>query len=797
MHCIYLKARTWLQLLLMLSVFGALHSASAQNGVISGLLYNEINRNPLPFGTILLQGTPYGTYTDSAGRFEIRNLPPGLYNLEARYNGFEPVVLYEIQLSNSKPQVLEIGMKEKNVAIDSVNIVASPFKQPEESPLSLRTIGTNEIKRYPGGNRDISRVIQALPGVASTISFRNDILIRGGAPNENRFYLDGIETPNINHFATQGASGGPVGMINVDFIGEVDVYSGAFPANRGNALSSVFEFRQRPARNDRLGFTATVGASDLALTLEGPAGQNGDFLFSARRSYLQLLFKALKLPFLPTYNDFQYKQTIRPGQRHEIKVVGLGAIDEFALNTDANETAYQRYLLNNLPVNTQWNYTIGTSYKYFGDEGFWTLVLSRNMINFNTEKFEDNDPANTQLLDYRSQESENKLRLEYTGRKKGFKWNAGINFEWVRYTTDTYNQTRFGLIDFETRLNFAKYGAFVQVSRQLLQDRLSLSLGTRMDGNSFSAAMRNPLEQFSPRFSASFRLTPAFSLNANAGIFYQLPPYTILGYRDSRTQALVNTSTTYIRNKQLVAGMAYQLPTNTRLSVEAYYKRYDRYPFLLRDSVSLANLGGDFGVIGNEPAVSVSEGRTYGLEVLVQQRLYQGFYGILAYTLGWSEFTDKEGRFVPSSWDSRHIISITGGKKFGGNWEVGARWRFQSGTPYTPADVATSSLISVWDLRGQAVPDYEQLNSRRIRGFHQLDVRVDKKWFFERWSLNLFLDVQNVYGYRIPGPPVLSVQENEQGQPLVSADDPARYATTFLENDIGIVQPTLGVVITF
>jgi len=772
--------------------------ALAQQGVIRGRIYNELTNEGLPFGTILLQETPYGTFTDSLGQFEIRGLKPGLYNLEARFTGFKVEVVYEVQVTNSKPYILEVGLKEEENTTDSVVIVASPFKLIEEAPLSLRTIGTSEIKRNPGGNRDISRVIQSLPGVASTPSFRNDILIRGGAPNENRFYIDGIETPNINHFATQGASGGPVGLINVDFIGEVDFYSGAFPANRGNALSSVFEFTQRPARDDRLGFTATLGASDLALTLEGPSGENSSFLFSARRSYLQLLFRVLALPFLPNYNDYQYKHKFKFGKRHELNIVSLGALDEFALNLEADSTPYQKYILGNLPVQTQWNYTIGANYKYFGDKGFWQVVASRNMINFDLQKNANNDETQTLLLDYTSQEIENKLRIERTARAAGFKWNYGINYEYAKFRIDQFNQNPLvGTIDFESELLLHKYGAFAQVSKYLFDERLILSAGTRFDGNSFSEAMQNPLQQFSPRLSASFGITPQLAANFNAGIYYQLPPYTVLGYRDTQSGALANTDITYIRNNHIVGGLAYTTENNSRISIEGYYKTYDNYPFLLRDSISLANLGGDFGVIGNEPAESTSQGRTYGLEVLLQQRLYRGFYGIVAYTLGWSEFQDKNGVYVPSSWDSRHIIALTMGKKLGRDWEIGAKWRFTTGSPYTPANVQLSSLRNVWDITGREIPNFSQLNTERIEAFHQLDIRVDKKWFFEKWSLNLFLDIQNVYFNIIPGPPILDVVKDENDRPLVDPNDPSRYQTRFLENDLGIFQPTVGIVVTY
>ncbi len=535
----------------------------------------------------------------------------------------------------------------------------------------------------------------------------------------------------------------------------------------------------------------------MALTLEGPTGDNSSFLLSARRSYLQLLFQVLGLPFLPTYNDFQYKHKFNFGERHQLTLVGLAAIDEFELNTDVDSTEAQIYQLNNIPVNSQWNYTVGASYKYFGDKGFWNVVLSRNMINFDAIKYLNNDESSTLLLDYNSQESENKLRIERTARAGKLKWNYGANYEFARYTNSTFNRTRFGVIDFESAFNMSKYGAFAQVSQKLLEDRLILSLGARIDGNDFSSSMSNPLEQFSPRFSVSYAIAPNLKINANTGIYYQLPPYTVLGYRDSDTGELANTDITYIRNNQVVAGISWTTVRNTKIAIEGYFKGYQNYPFLTRDSISLANLGGDFGTIGNEPAESTSDGRAYGMELLVQQRLYKGFYGILAYTLGWSEFKDNNGEFVPSSWDNRHIVSVTAGKKFGKDWELGARWRFTSGIPFTPADVETSSLIRVWDVRQREVPDYDRLNQGRLANYTQLDVRLDKKWFFKKWSLNLFLDIQNIYNSAIDGQPILDTVKDENDQPIVDPTDPSRYQTFFIDDELGILQPTIGIVVTY
>ena len=783
-------------LYLILFLFGV--KMQAQTGIIQGRVFNEANNQALQFATVFLQNTEFGAYTDSLGNFEITGMTPALYNLEAGAVGFENKIIFEIQVTNNKPYSLEIALKEDTKGTDSVVIVASPFKKSEEAPLSLRTIGTSEIQRNPGGNRDISKVIQSLPGVGSTVSFRNDILIRGGAPNENRFYLDDIEVPNINHFATQGGSGGPVGMMNVDFINEVDFYSGAFPANRGNALSSVFQFRMREARKDRLGFTATVGASDLALTMEGPTSKKSSFMLSVRRSYLQNLFKILGLPFLPTYHDWQYKHKFKINEKNEFNIISLGSYDLFKLNLDQDSTDYQKYILGYLPVQTQWSYTLGTSYKHYGEKGLWTVVLSRNMINFDSYKYKNNDKAQEKLLDYNSQESDNKFRVEHGGRYGNWKINFGAGSEYSRYFNRTYNKLPFVTIDFNSTLHLLKYGAFAQISRSFFQNRLSLSAGTRIDGTGYNSKMANPFRQFSPRFSASYSITDKITANFNTGIFYQLPTYTVMGYRNTDTKALENQDRLdYVRNKHLVAGFAYLSATNSKISVEGFYKSYDKYPFMLRDSVALANLGSDFGVVGNGAASSIGKGRSYGVEFLAQQRLYKGFYGIIAYTLVWSEFTDRNGKYVPSSWDGRHIVALTAGKKFKRNWELGAKWRFTAGNPYTPVDSLTSSSIPVWNAFQQALPDYNQLNTKRLSPYHQLDVRLDKKWFFKKWSLNTYIDIQNIYIKKIDGAPILNVVRDANNNALVNSNNPAYYQTYYIPNSLGNLTPSVGIVVQY
>lgn len=356
---------------------------NCQAGNIIGKVLDESNNQPVGFATITLQGTSYGTNSAQDGSYVLNNVPPGLYNLTISALGYEQQTIFEIAVSGTKSIVQDINLSPVSINLQNVEITAGRFEKSAESPVSKVSIRSSEIMRNPGGNRDISRVLQSFPGVASTVSFRNDIIIRGGAPSENRFYLDGIETPNINHFATQGSSGGPAGMINVNFINQVEMYTSSFPATRGNSLSSVLEFKQKNGNPDRLVSNLMLGSSDIGLTLDGPLGKSSDFIFSVRRSYLQFLFAALKLPFLPTYNDVQYKFNFRLNNKDIISVIGLAALDQFRLNekvnngvSDSSTIDRNNYILGYLPTIEQWNYTIGIKYVHFIKKGLRCLCLA-------------------------------------------------------------------------------------------------------------------------------------------------------------------------------------------------------------------------------------------------------------------------------------------------------------------------------------------------------------------------------------------------------------------------------------
>ena len=549
-----------MRFIFLLSLFILLHqNLFSQTGKISGRVFDAVNNEALPYANVSLLNTDFATTTEDDGTYLIQDVPVGVYALTVTYVGYTSVSVAEIRITEAIPLTMDFGMEPSQKILNEVVIQVSPFRKIEESPLSVNRIGIDEIKRNPGSNRDISKVIQSLPGVGSTVSFRNDILIRGGAPNENRFYIDGIEIPNINHFATQGSTGGPVGMLNPEMIRNVDFYASAFKASRGNALSSVFDFDFKDGRQDKIGGSFTLGASELGATLEGPLSQKGSFDFSYRRSYLQYLFQALDLPFLPTYNDVNLKLKFKLNKKTEITYLLIGALDDNVLNLKANETDYQKYILSNLPESSQWTYTNGIHLKRFHGNGSTSLVLSRNMIRYNSSKYKDNNSSidANKILEYKSDESENKIRLERTIRIKNSKFNFGAQYEYAKYTTSTYNQvvTQSGYQEknYTSLLSMHKYGMYAQYSQSFFEEKLGLTCGLRMDGNNFNSQMQNPLQQLSPRVAITYALPYDLSFNATVGRYYQLPPYTLLGYKDY-SNTFINKNVSYISSDHYVAG---------------------------------------------------------------------------------------------------------------------------------------------------------------------------------------------------------------------------------------------------
>jgi hypothetical protein len=312
--------------------FLLLRDVSAQGITIKGKVFDASNNNPIKGVLLRIVNSKFETKSNENGEFELTNLDPGFYSVSAELEGYKNSSSYEQLFTYDKQNAVVIEMESEITGVGQVDIRKSSLqKRSAESPVSSQELSIREIEKNPGGNRDISKIIQSLPGVITIPGFRNDIVIRGGSPAENKFYLDGIEIPIINHFQTQGSTGGPIGLLNVNFIKNVNFYTGAFPVNYANGLSAVMDFQQIDGNLQKGKYRFTVGSSDVGFTADGPIGKSKkiSYIFSARQSYLQGVFSLLGLPFLPNFIDYQGKVKIQLKGRDNLTFVTVGAVDYF------------------------------------------------------------------------------------------------------------------------------------------------------------------------------------------------------------------------------------------------------------------------------------------------------------------------------------------------------------------------------------------------------------------------------------------------------------------------------------
>ena len=763
---------------------------------VKGTVIDKSSRQPLEFINVMIVGLNKGGVTNAEGKFSIGQVPPGIYRLQASAIGYKTVTTPEYILS-TRDLHIQIEMEENQTELEGVTVTASPFRRDIESPVSLRIIGLQEIEKSPGANRDISRIVQSYPGVAfSPIGYRNDLIVRGGSPSENRFYLDGVEIPNINHFSTQGASGGPVGILNADLIREVNFYTGAFPTDKGNALSSVLDFKLRDGDMERNSLKATLGASEVSLASNGHLGKKTSYLVSVRQSYLQFLFDMLGLPFLPTFTDAQFKLKTRFDARNELTVLGLGGIDKMKLNTKADDEDNE-YILSYLPKIQQETFTLGAVYRHYAGAHVQSVVASHSYLNNRNTKYQQNDESDPEhlMLRLRSTEQNTQLRLENSSSFRNWKVTVGTSLDYSQYSNTTFQKVytdRAQTFDYHTYLGIMRWGLFGTVNYTSIDERFTASLGLRADANNYSAAMKDRSDQLSPRLSLSYQLTEHWSLSGNAGLYYQLPPYTALGFKNNNGLYANKYALRYMQVSQGSIGLNWRKGDTFEVSVEGFYKDYDKIPLSVADGIPLTCKGNDYGVIGNELLTSTAQGRSYGAELLLKWLIAKKLNLASSFTLFKSEYrTDKESEYIASAWDNRFIFNLRGTYNLPRHWSVGMKVSCIGGAPYTPYDADKSSLVTAWNAQGKPYYDYTRYNEERLPAFTQVDIRIDKTFYLKRCMLGFYIDLQNIAGSKLKQADVLMSTGVIKNPDAPIAEQ--RYVMKSLKQESGTLLPTLGI----
>ena len=526
------------------------------------------------------------------------------------------------------------------------------------------------------------------------------------------------------------------------------------------------------------------------------------------------MFKLIDLPIRPDFDDFQYKVTHKFNAKTKLTAIGLGAIDRFSFAPTRESTLENTYVLRSTPYINQWNYTVGFNLNHQIENGFLNFTLSRNMFDNTLDKFEDEQRVEAKRsLKVQSQEIENKFRFDINKFVDGWKLSAGVMAQFVGYNADLYNKIAAAQTDgignitvpekilrFDNDINFWKYGAFFQASKNLFNEKLLLSAGLRTDMNTFTEDGSNPLKTVSPRVSLAYHVNPKWDISASVGTYFKIPTYTTLGYLDNAGVA-ANKNLDYIQSTHYVLGTQFLPRNDLRFTFETFYKNYSNYPVSVRSGTSLANQGAEYASVGSEQVLSAGDGETYGFEVFVQQKLVKNFFYVASYSYVVSKFSGFDQQLISSSWDNRSLLSLTLGYKLKRNWDLGLKYRYAGGSPYTPFDLQQSQQNYV--TLGTGISDFNRLNSERLSAFSQLDFRVDKRINFKRTALNIYIDIQNILKQENDSFPKYTFKRTDDNNNFLTTDgnaikaDGSNGIPFILNNKSGNVIPSFGVIFEF
>ncbi len=723
-----------LTLFLIISSLWALttyHNGLTENKkqtILIGVIRDQATQQSVAEARISIIGeSSRNTTSNSKGEFSLP-LPIGNYSLRVNHPNYETIVRTDVVATSARTRPLTIELSKVIFRLEGVTTKPNFFLQQPHVSASIHNFSFDEIRRSAGGAEDIHRVMRSIPGVVSTADNINALVVRGGHPRENLTLLDGIEIANSNHYGDQGTSSGGISMINLDFVQECSFYTGGFPAKYGDKLSSVMDIKFREGNRDQWQADIYAGFSGFGTTIEGPLfGQRGSWMASARRSYLDLLVdilpSSLGVTAIPNYSDFQTKITYDLSNTNAITLIGIGGVDKMKIES-ADDNISRGF--NSLDYNNH-QYTFGLKWQnLFSQRGYSTVILSHSGYRY---LFDGGDDIGSGAFTNNSWESENQLKGEINydlNSQNHLQFGTSIRTAHLYYQyesrgIDLYNNEtgqlmRFGRLNIDEKETTYKLATYLHHTIRLLPI-IDMKLGLRSDHFALTHQ-----QHLSPRLGLSCQITSKTRLNLAYGVYYQTPPYFFILW-DPQNRHLKD-----LRSTHYVVGLHHLLAEDLRFSAESYWKRYADYPVIIDNEISnLSNNG---------------SGLVTGIDLFLHKKLSRRLYGRISYTYSKARFeTPERGEFV-WDFDIPHVFSINGGYKFSDQFEFSLQWRYLSGRPYTPIIGSFEPVFGSGDW--EAIYD-PITNSARLDSYHSLDLRVDRRFHFERWNLVTYLDVSNIY----------------------------------------------------
>ncbi|MCB0262551.1 MAG: TonB-dependent receptor [Calditrichaeota bacterium] len=715
-------------------------AAIAQNrtpgGNIKGTVTDRETHAALVGANVLLTGTGNGASTDADGNFVILDVPAGNYTLQFSYLGYEPFAQTDVIVKPGRSTFVDASLKISAVSAAEVTVSGGYFSQNDNQPVSSTGFSAEEIRRAPGSAGDVSRILMSLPAVAKVNDQSNSLIVRGGSPTENAFFVDNIEIPNINHFPTQGSSGGPIGLLNVDFIESVNFAAGGFSAAHGNRLSSVMEIEFREGNRDGLEAQLDLNFAGFGGIAEGPLpGNRGSWLLSVRRSFLDLLVDALDAgtDIAPRYGDVQGKLVFDINPSHQLQLLSITGDDhsesdlETARDNDMLAFGTQDYLENTGGIN--WR-------AIWGGHGY-----SNTSLAFTANRWEEDyreTVSDAQIVQNRSQENVAKFRnINYLRLSPKHALEFGID---AKYFFNDYRNVYGDYTDvlgnpvpgatLDSDFSAQSVGGFLSYVAKPAA-KLTATLGVRTDYFSVGEQV-----QLSPRLALDYQLSERTSFSFATGVYRQQLPLLMLA-QNPQLHDLDSPEATHF-----VFGTKYLLTENTRLSLEFYQKNYRHFPvdptqpgLFLVDELYYG-----YGFFLNHSTVAGNaKALSRGVELLIQKKLVEKVYGLASASYFTSRYQNPGENWRNRVFDNRFTFSVEGGFKPNNRWEFSLRWIYAGGAPYTPFDLTTSRA------QRRGVLDANRINTAQYPDYHSLNVRFDRRFLLQHTNIIFYLSVWNAY----------------------------------------------------
>ncbi len=728
--------KTKLIFILGIIMISILPAQEIKKGNLMGRVIDAETSYPLSNVTVIVKELEKGVYTNEKGQYKIMNLPVGNYTVIFQVIGTHPQLKSDVIIRSNRTTFVNGELKRAAIQIEGIKVKTDYFTETEEQTTSVVSFSNEEIRRAPGSAGDVSRIMMSLPSVAKVNDQSNNLIVRGGNPMENSFYIDNIEIPNINHFPHQGSSGGPIGILNVDFIQDVTFNTGGFSAIYGDKLSSIMEIGFREGNPNEFDGQIDFNFAGFGGILEGPVTKKSSVMLAIKRSYLKYIIDAIDIgtSAAPEYGDIQGKFTYEFNPFHKLALLAVFADDH---NSPDQENAAENYM-SHYGNQDLYQGIYGLNWRAVWDESaFSNTSLSVTSSKYDEDFFETFKES-TGVPDIKNRTNELELKLRNVNFKrfsKKLSLDFGIDAKHLRHDYDNYlaettnalGETIPELI-MKDEIRAEKLGGFISLNYDP-SHKFSTTLGLRTDYFSM-----NENATVSPRFSFKYRFSEKTSLNGSMGVFYQNLPLLLLSQNEENKDLKDPHSTHYI------IGFEHLLSEDTRLVVEAYQKDYSNFPVD-------PNRPGLFVIDDNffnyyESLQDNGQALSRGVEVILQKKLAERIYGLASVTYFRSRYKSYDSIWRNRSYDNQFIVSIEGGYKPTAGLEMSMRWIYAGGVPYTPIDEQQSIE------NGYAILDETRINAERYPDYHSLNVRMDKRFFFDKTNLVIYASVWNAYAQK-------------------------------------------------